>query len=101
MIFGLLLFLPKAKSVSLYSDPVGVVFLVLAGVCALGIDYFALKAYSSGLEVSVSGPIIIAGSIVVATMIGFMFLGETISIMKILALIMIIVGSIILMSITK
>ena len=58
----MLIFFPKIKTVTLYSDPKGILFIILAGICALGIDYFALKAYSSGLEISIGGPII-TGSI--------------------------------------
>jgi transporter family protein len=92
VILGLIFLLPKIKTVKLYSNPKGILFAVLAGVCALAIDYFALKAYGSGLAVSVSGPIIIGGSIAIAAIIGF-FLGESITFMKILGLLLVIGGS--------
>ncbi|MEA2097478.1 MAG: hypothetical protein U9P70_00120 [Patescibacteria group bacterium] len=74
--------------------------MVLAGVCALAIDYFALKAYGSGLAISVAGPIIIGGSIAVAVLIGF-FLGESITAVKIIGLLFVIVGSGILAIVSK
>jgi len=90
-IMGLILLLPKIKT-TLYSNPKGIFFAVAAGVCALTIDYFALKAYGSGLAVSVTGPIIIGGSVAVASVIGF-FLGESITLLKIVGLVLVIVGS--------
>jgi uncharacterized membrane protein len=100
VILGLLILLPKIKSTTLYSNPKGIIFAILAGICALGIDYFALKAYSSGLHVSVAGPIIIGGSIAVASCIGF-FLGDSITLIKIAGLILIITGSGILAAFSK
>jgi len=95
VILGLAFLLPKIKSTTLYTNPKGIVFAVLAGVCALTIDYFALKTYGSGLQISIGGPIIIGGSIAVASLIGF-FLGESITLMKIVGLVLVIAGSAIL-----
>jgi len=92
VILGLAFLLPKIKTVTFYTNPKGILFAVLAGVCALAIDYFALKAYGSGLAISVAGPIIIGGSIAIAATIGF-FLGESITLMKVLGLLLVIVGS--------
>ena len=91
-ILGFLILLPKIKSTTLFSNPKGILFAALAGVCALAIDYFALKAYGSGLAVSVAGPIIIGGSIAIAALIGF-FLGESVTLMKVLGLLFVIIGS--------
>ena len=99
VILGLIFLLPKIKTTALYSNPKGILFAVLAGVCALAIDYFALKAYGSGLSVSVAGPIIIGGSIAIAAIIGF-FLGESVTLMKVLGLLLVIVGSGILAAIS-
>ena len=99
VVLGLIFLLPKIKTITLYSNPKGILFAVLAGVCALVIDYFALKAYGSGLPVSVAGPIIIGGSIAIAAMIGF-FLGESFTLMKVLGLLLVIIGSGILVSIS-
>ena len=92
VVLGLIFLLPKIKTTTLYSNPKGILFAVLAGVCALAIDYFALKAYGSGLAVSVAGPIIIGGSIAIAAIIGF-FLGESLTLMKVLGLLLVIIGS--------
>ena len=92
VVLGLFLLLLNMKSVTLVSDSRGILFSILAGLMALGIDYFALRAYSSGLEVSIVGPIIIGGGIAVAAALGF-FLGDSISVTKLLALALAIMGS--------
>ncbi|MCK5474870.1 MAG: hypothetical protein KAI53_05680 [Candidatus Aenigmarchaeota archaeon] len=91
-VLGFMLLLPQIKTTTLYSNPKGLLFVALAGVCALGIDYFALKTYGTGLPISVAGPIIIGGSIAIAAAIGF-FMGESISLMKITGLLLVIIGS--------
>ena len=96
-LIGIALLLPKIKSTQLYSDSRGLVFAVLAGMCALGIDFFALKAYGTGLDVSVGGPIIIGGSVAIAAFVGFL-LGESFTLAKLLGLALVIAGSGILAS---
>ncbi|MBS3147821.1 EamA family transporter [Candidatus Woesearchaeota archaeon] len=91
-LLGLVFLLPRIKSTTLFTDPKGILFAILAGVCALAIDYFALKAYGAGLAISVGGPIIIGGSVAIAAIIGFL-LGESITLMKIVGLLFVIVGS--------
>lgn len=91
VLLGALFIIPKLKG-SLEITPKGVLFAVLAGVAALVIDVFALKAYGTGAAVSVIGPIIISGSIAVAATIGF-FLGETITLMKVAGLACVLIGS--------
>ncbi len=100
VVLGLIFLLPKIKSTALFSNPKGILFAVFAGVCALAIDFFALKAYGSGLAVSVAGPIIIGGSIAIATMIG-LFMGESLTLMKVLGLIFVIAGASILAAFGK
>ncbi len=92
VVAGLIFLLPRIKSIQLYSDPKGILFAVLAGICALAIDYFAFKAYGSGLAVSVAGPIIIGGSTAVAAVIGFT-MGDSITWLKILGITLVVVGS--------
>ncbi len=92
---GTILLVPQLKTATLYSNPKGILFAVLAGICALGIDYFALKAYGSGLQISVAGPIIIGGSIAVASTIGF-FLGDSVTLLKVFGIALVIIGSAVL-----
>ncbi|MBI3622840.1 EamA family transporter [Candidatus Pacearchaeota archaeon] len=95
VVIGLIFFLPNVKNTTLYTDPKGIIFAVLAGVCALAIDFFVLKAYGQGLPISVGGPIIIGGSIALAVLIGF-FMGESINFVKVLGISLIVVGGIVL-----
>ncbi len=99
VVLGLIFLLPKIKTTILYSNPKGILFAVLAGICALALDYFALKTYGSGLAVSVAGPLIIGGGIAIAAVIGF-FLGESFTLMKVLGLLLVIIGSGILAAIS-
>ena len=93
VIIGLIFLFGRLRAPSeLISHPKGLIFAALAGVCALAIDYFALKTYGAGLAVSVGGPIIIGGSVAVAAVIGF-FLGESITLLKIVGLLLVIAGS--------
>lgn len=95
VILGIIILVFRAKNHTFIFDYKTIIFVVLAGVCALAIDFFALKAYSSGLEISVVAPVIIGGSIAVASFIGF-FLGEVITLYKIVGILFILIGSIIL-----
>ncbi|MBN1645034.1 hypothetical protein JW851_03275 [Candidatus Woesearchaeota archaeon] len=99
VIAGLILLLPKIKSTTLYTHPKGILFAALAGLCALAIDVFALKAYGSGLSISIGGPVIIGGSVAIAALLGF-FLGEAITLLKIIGLILVIAGSGILVALS-
>ncbi|HWR91928.1 MAG TPA: hypothetical protein VN300_05855, partial [Desulfobacterales bacterium] len=57
--------------------------------------FFILKAYKQGVQISVGGPIIIGGSIVVVTLMGI-FLGEKITWLKAASILMIVCGASIL-----
>lgn len=94
-IFGGIIFLFRTKGTQLYSDPKGLVFIILAGIAAFFIDYLALQAYSKGLSLSIGGPIIIGGSMAVAILIGFL-LGEPITLLKILGIALIVLGGVVL-----
>lgn len=97
VIVGVFYFLVKAKNVQLVSNPKGIFFVILAGVAAFFIDFLALQAYSRGLSLSIGGPVIIGGSMLITVLIGF-FLGEPITGLKILGTAMIVVGGAILAS---
>lgn len=92
VIFGGLYFLIHRNSTELVSNPKGVIFLVCAGIAAFFIDLLALQAYSRGLSITVGGPIIIGGSIMVATVIGF-FMGDTITGIKVLGITLLVAGA--------
>jgi transporter family protein len=87
----------RMKSITLFTHSKGILFAALAGVCAFLFDVFALRSYSSGLPVSIGGPLIVGGSIVVTTMLGFL-LGESLVLMKVVGIALVIAGSCILAS---
>jgi len=66
--------------------------VALAGAAAFSMDFLGLTAYSRGLQITVGGPIIIGGSIAVATLLGFS-LGEPATITKVIAIVLIVVGA--------
>jgi len=92
VIFGSLVFLVKFRSVQLFTDVKGLIFIVITGIFAFLIDFLALQAYSKGLPINIGGPIIIGGSIAVAVAIG-LFLGETMSVLKFAGLALLIAGA--------
>lgn len=93
VILGIILLLPKLGSTNLYLTQKGIVFVILAGISAFAIDYFALKTYGSGLPISIGGPIIIGGSIAIASI--------SVTFPKVIALTFISVGSAILSALSK
>jgi transporter family protein len=72
---------------------------MLAGLSVLLADFFILKAYRQGLPVSIGGPIIIGGSIVVVTLMGIV-LGERMTLLKAASIAMILCGASILGSLS-
>ena len=91
-ILGFLILLPQIGSLTLYTNSKGIIFAVLAGLCALAIDFFALKAYGTGLQISLGGPLIIGGGVAVAAFIGLL-MGDSMNIQKIIGLAFTIIGS--------
>ena len=86
------LLLTNWRGQQLYSNPKGLIFLFLSGLAALSIDYFTLKAYGSGLPLSIGGPLIIAVNIALTTLVGIS-LGEGINLAKVSGLLFVLVGA--------
>jgi bacterial/archaeal transporter family protein len=77
-----------------------VVLCMLAGLSVLLADYFILKAYKQGLPISIGGPIIIGGGILVVTVMGLL-LGEKMTLLKAVSILMIVTGASILGSLSR
>jgi uncharacterized membrane protein len=92
VLIGTVLLLTQYKTVNGLWEPRGIAFAVCAGIMALGIDYFVLRAYSSDVPISIVGPIVIGGSIAIATIVGF-FLGESITSPKVIGVLLVILGA--------
>lgn len=95
LIVGLLFVLPGLRFGALEWSTRGLVLICLAGACAFAFDYFALKAYGSGLPISIGAPIMIGGNITLVTIIG-LCMGEPISLLKVFAILLIGIGASIL-----
>ena len=65
--------------------PLGVALLVICGLCVFSVDFFSLRAYDSGMQLSVGAPIVAAGAILVPAAVGLL-LGEGISAAKLLGI---------------
>ena len=65
--------------------PLGALLLVLCGLCVFSVDYFSLRAYEMGMEVSIGAPTIAAGAILVPTVVG-VALGEGVSVPKVVGI---------------
>ncbi len=98
VILGSIILVPQLKNITVFTNQKGIMFVILAGLSAFFIDYFALKTYASGIPISVGGPIIIGGRVVIAAIIGIVFLGESISLIKTAGITLVIVGAAILAS---
>ncbi len=92
VVTGLVVLLPRLKQTELFSDYRGIIFIVITGILAFFVDFLALKAYSGGLPLTTGGPLIIGGSIAVASLIGI-FLGDPLTPLKITALILLLTGA--------
>jgi len=66
----------------------GTALLVLCGLCVFMVDYFSMRAYETGLEVSVGAPIVASGAILLPAVIGPM-LGDRVSAAKVVGIVLI------------
>ena len=92
---GILLLIPKYEQTILIQNKISLLFLILAGICALAIDYFTLKTYNSCLPISIGGSIIIGGSITLTAIIGII-LGEGLSLIKTIGILLVLGGALLL-----
>ena len=96
---GALIFLPVVSSGFPKVSFKAVGMCMLAGLSVLLADFFILKAYKQGVQISIGGPIIIGGSIIVVTLMG-VFLGEKMNLLKAVSILMIVSGASILGSLS-
>jgi bacterial/archaeal transporter family protein len=97
---GTLIFLPMLSAGFPKVSLKAVGLCMLAGLSVLLADFFILKAYKQGVQISIGGPIIIGGSIVVVTLMG-LFLGEKMTWLKAISILMIVSGASVLGSQTR
>ncbi len=69
----------NAGNISMGNSFTGWHLVVIAGaLIAIG-DFFMFKAFTSGLPVSIAGPVISGGAVVLAALGGIFFLGESVT----------------------
>jgi len=89
---GLVLLYLKLTKTELLVSKKGILFAVLAGICigVAEISYFFV--YSKGISATVAIPIVMGGTVLVGSILGFIFLKESITLWHVLASILIIAG---------
>ena len=99
-IIGLTALIVALSSLGLNSNiiysPKGIIFSVIIGLSAFGIDAATLSAYRQGLSLHVGGPLIIGGGILLITVISCLFLKEQITFFKFVGVLFILVGGVLL-----
>ena len=91
VVLVLMVILRQRIDVRSASNVEGIILLVFCGLCVFTVDYFSLRAYETGLEVSVGAPIIASGAILLPAVVGPL-LGEKVSLAKIAGVILIGMG---------
>jgi len=92
LIGGIVLIYMKFSGRDLVISQKGVIFAILAGI-AVGlaeITYFFV--YSKGVQASVAIPLVMGGTVLVGSILGFVFLKETFNLWHVLASVMIIIS---------
>ncbi|MBP9697766.1 MAG: EamA family transporter [Candidatus Moranbacteria bacterium] len=94
ILFALLLILlgGKVTSVDLVQGKSAWFFLILIGLCAFGVDFFTSRAYTVGGSVSMIGPVITSGVIILSGIFGMIFFKEPFTLLKAAGLILMILG---------
>lgn len=85
LILVIVLVLRQRLDLSRSVTPLGLGLMLLCGVCVFAVDYFSLRAYEMGMEVSVGAPTVAAGAILVPAVVG-VALGEGVGAVKVLGI---------------
>lgn len=89
---GLLVYFKYVDNISLHITPRGVSLAVLAGAAIGIVEILTFIIYGRGVEVAVGNPLIIGGSLLITTGIGWLFLREMLNPWQLLAIVCIIFG---------
>jgi len=92
---GILLFLKITNTPVAISNK-GILYAVLAGVFVGLAEITSFFVFSKGVAVSTGVPIIIGGSVVFASILGILFLKETLTPIHLIAVILVIIGVVLL-----
>ena|SRR3989344_6868322 len=92
---GVLFFLKITNSAIEISNK-GIFYAVLAGVFVGLAEIMTFFVFSKGVSVSMGLPVIIGGSVVFGSLLGILFLKETLTPIHLLAILLIIIGIVLL-----
>jgi uncharacterized membrane protein len=77
VIAGIIILLFQKETSLNFSWPIwAFIFVVCAGLCAISLDIFTLKAFSMNLPASIGGPLIVGLGTALPPLIGALFLKE-------------------------
>jgi transporter family protein len=93
---GLLIYLKYADNLTLHLSPRGVTLAVLAGAAIGVVEILTFIIYGRGVDVAVGNPLIVGGSLIVTTGIGWLFLREVLNPWQVVAVLSIIAGVVVL-----
>lgn len=89
---GLLVYFKYVDNLTLHVSPRGVTLAVLAGVAIGVVEILTFIIYGRGVAVAVGNPLIVGGSLIVTTGVGWLFLREVLNPWQVAALFSIIAG---------
>lgn len=93
---GLLIYFKFADNITLHITPRGVALAVLAGAAIGVVEILTFVIYSRGVDVAVGNPLIVGGSLIVTTGIGWLFLRELLNPWQVAAVFSIVAGVVVL-----
>jgi len=89
---GLLVYFKYVDNLTLHVSPRGVTLAVLAGAAIGVVEILTFIIYGRGVAVAVGNPLIVGGSLIVTTGVGWLFLREVLNPWQVAALFSIIAG---------
>src|SRR5699024_9791939 len=93
---GLLLYFKYTDNIVLNVTPRGIGLAVLAGVAIGIVEILTFVIYARGVDVAVGNPLIVGGSLIVTTGIGWLFLREVLNPWQVAAVLSIVTGVLVL-----
>lgn len=89
---GLLVYFKYVDNIALHITPRGVSLAMLAGAAIGIVEILTFIIYGRGVEVAVGNPLIIGGSLLITTGVGWLFLREVLNPWQLLAIACIVFG---------
>ena len=92
---GMIVWLLTQRHVPIYTDPKGLLFIALTGTTVFITEYLVLRIYSGGVPITISAPIIVGGGLAFSVITG-VFLGESMTLVKLAGIGCVLAGAVIL-----